>query len=179
LSERRLSPSVATQRAYLGVGSNLGDRLGHGLAAVAALDQLTGTRVVACSRWYETEPVGVEDHPWFLNAVVEVETSLSPCGLLAACLVIERARGRERRVPADPRPLDLDLLLYADRVINDPGLILPHPRLTQRAFVVIPLAEIAPRVVHPVAGLTIVTLREQLADRHVVRPYLPAGLVAG
>jgi 2-amino-4-hydroxy-6-hydroxymethyldihydropteridine diphosphokinase len=165
-------------RAYIGVGSNLGDRLAHCATAVETLAGLDRTRVAACSPWYETEPVGGVEQRWFVNGVVEVETALDPRELLSACLAIERTRGRERRIPNGPRTLDLDLLLYADRIVNEPGLTLPHPRLTQRAFVLVPLADVAPQVLHPVAGVTIAALRATIMSRRLVRPYEPAPLGA-
>jgi 2-amino-4-hydroxy-6-hydroxymethyldihydropteridine diphosphokinase len=165
-------------RAYIGVGSNLGDRLAHCAVAVEALAGLDRTRVVGCSPWYETEPVGDVAQSWFVNGAVEVETALDPRELLSACLAIERTRGRERRIPNGPRTLDLDLLLYADQVSDEVNLTLPHPRLMQRAFVLIPLADIAPQVVHPQAGVTIAALRAQVSIRPAVRPYEPAALGA-
>ncbi len=166
-------------RAYIGVGSNLGDRVGHCAAAVEALAQLDRTRVTACSPWYETEPVGGGVQGWFVNGAVEVETALDPRELLSACLTIERTRGRERRIPDGPRTLDLDLLLYADRVLDEVDLTLPHPRLTQRAFVLIPLSDIAPQVVHPLAGVTIAALRARVSTHPTVRPYEPVHQDAG
>ena len=163
-------------RAYIGVGSNLGDRRAHCAAAVEALAGLDRTRVVACSPWYETEPVGGVAQSRFVNGAVEVETALDPRELLSACLAIERTRGRERRIPNGPRTLDLDLLLYADRIVDEPGLTLPHPRLMQRAFALIPLSDIAPQAIHPLAGVTIAALRAQVPIRPAVRPYEPAAL---
>ena len=157
--------------AYIGVGSNLGDRMSHCLAAVAALDRLDRTRLVAMSPWYETEPVGAAAPGAFLNGAVGLETGLEPRVLLDACLAIERERGRDQARREGPRTLDLDLLLYDDRVVDEPGLTLPHPRMAERAFVLVPLADIAPHVVHPVLGCTVAVLRARLSDRHAVRPY--------
>jgi len=158
-------------RAYVGVGSNVGNRFAHCLAAVDALGRLGATRVAACSRWYETEPVGEIAQDWFLNGVVGLDTVLDPHELLARCRLIEEDRGRhrERESHGGPRTLDLDILLYGDRVVETPTLQIPHPRMTERAFVLIPLEEIAPRVLHPVEQSTVAQLRARLSDPHVVR----------
>jgi 2-amino-4-hydroxy-6-hydroxymethyldihydropteridine diphosphokinase len=160
-------------RAYIGVGSNVGDRYAHCSAAVEALNRLGGTRVVGCSRWYETEPVGAIAQEWFLNGAVAIETTLSPHDLLARCRYLEGNRGRDRarEVAGGPRPLDLDILLYGDQVIATPDLHVPHPRMAERAFVLIPLDDLAPRAVHPVLKRTISELRAGLVDPHQVRLY--------
>lgn len=160
-------------RAYIGVGSNVGDRFTHCLAAVEALNRLGGTRVVGCSRWYETEPVGAIAQAWFLNGAVGIETTLSPHELLARCRYIEGTRGRDRarETPGGPRPLDLDILLFGDQVIATPDLQIPHPRMAERAFVLAPLNDIAPRAIHPGLKRTIGDLRAELADTHQIRLY--------
>ncbi len=160
-------------RAYIGVGSNVGDRFAHCLAAVEALNRLGGTRVAACSRWYETEPVGEVAQGWFLNGAVGVDTTLSPHELLARCRYIEGTRGRDRahEVSRGPRPLDLDILLFGDQVIATPDLEVPHPRMTARAFVLVPLDDIAPRAIHPVLKRTVSELRATLVDAHQIRLY--------
>jgi 2-amino-4-hydroxy-6-hydroxymethyldihydropteridine diphosphokinase len=160
-----------TVRAYIGVGSNVGDRFAHCQAAVDALGRLGATRVVACSRWFETEPVGDIAQEWFLNGAVGIETALGPHELLSRCRRIEHDRGRDRAtgVPGGPRPLDLDILLFGDRVVDTPDLQIPHPRMVERAFVLIPLDDIAPRAVHPVHTVTVTELRARLSDPHVVR----------
>lgn len=146
--------------AYIGIGSNLGDRRRNCTAAVAALGRVPGVRVTRVSAWRETAPVGPVPQGDFINGVAEVATTLDAPGLLAACLSIERAMGRERTVPRGPRAIDLDLLLFGDRVLAAPGLAVPHPEMTRRRFVLEPLAEIAPNAVHPVTGRT---ARELLA----------------
>lgn len=137
------SPEVAA----VGLGSNLGDRAGHLSRAVEEIGALPGVRVLAVSSWVETDPVGgPPDAPRYLNGALLLETRLPPRELLAALLRIERAHGRERTPGArdEPRTLDLDLLLQGDRALDEPDLEVPHPRLESRAFVLEPLAEIAP-----------------------------------
>ena len=141
--------------AYLGLGSNLGDRAALIAAALAALEA-AGVRVRARAPLYETDPVTEEPQPLFLNAAARVETTLLPDALLALCLAVERALGRDRPPGAAspaPRPIDLDLLLYGDTIADRPGLVVPHPRLLDRPFVRIPLADVAlAGLRHPVTG---------------------------
>lgn len=142
----RLLPSRLSfmPRAFVGLGSNLGDREGTLRAAIGRLRRLEATKVVAVSRLRDTEPVGYVDQPRFLNGAVELETDLSARRLLEALLELEQAFGRDRSAgpPQGPRTLDLDLLLYGELTIAEPGLEVPHPRLHERAFVLEPLAEL-------------------------------------
>ena len=140
-------------RAYVGLGANLGDRERTLREAVDALADEEGVEVVSVSTLRETEPVGVGQQPFFLNGVVELETTLSARGLLDRLLVVEQRFGRVRITGEHgPRTLDLDLLLYGDEVIDEPGLTIPHPRLHERRFVLEPLAELAPGLVVPGRG---------------------------
>lgn len=141
-------------RAFVGLGSNLGDREGTLRAAVGRLRSLSGTRVLGVSKLRNTEPVGYVDQPRFLNGVVELETELPAHELLDALLDIERGLGRDRSASPrrGPRTLDLDLLLYGDAEILEPGLEVPHPRLHERAFVLEPLAELDPALEVPGKG---------------------------
>jgi 2-amino-4-hydroxy-6-hydroxymethyldihydropteridine diphosphokinase len=141
-------------RAFVGLGSNLGDREGTLRAAVGRLRALPHTRFVALSKLRNTEPVGYLDQPRFLNGAAELQTELSPRELLTALLQLEQAFGRNRSaVPQQgPRTLDLDLLLYGDEEIAEPGLEVPHPRLHERAFVLEPLAELDPALEVPGKG---------------------------
>ena len=131
------------ERAYVGLGSNLGDRERTLLSAVDALAATPGVEVVAVSSFAETEPVGaVRDQPRFLNGAVAIDTSLPPRELLDRLLEIEAEHGRVRDVPGGPRTLDLDLLVYGEEAVDEPGLTVPHPRLGEREFVLTPLREL-------------------------------------
>jgi 2-amino-4-hydroxy-6-hydroxymethyldihydropteridine diphosphokinase len=137
-------------RAYVGLGGNLGDRRSYLERALDLLDRDPEIRVADVSSFRDTEPVGYVDQPRFLNAVAAVETELGPRELLERMLAVERVLGRERAGPRyGPRTIDLDLLLYGDEAIAEPGLVVPHPRLAERAFVLEPLAELAPDLVLP------------------------------
>ncbi len=140
-------------RAYVGLGANLGDRERTLLEAVTALADDDGVEVVAVSTLRETEPVGVGEQPLYLNGAAELETTLTARELLDRLLAVEQRFGRVR-VPGEhaPRTLDLDLLLYGDEVIDEPGVTVPHPRLHERRFVLEPLAELAPGLVVPGRG---------------------------
>ncbi len=139
-------------RAYVALGANLGETVEHLRAAVAALDALPDTRVVARSSLYRSAPVGLLDQPDFINAVVAVETAYAPLALLRILLDIENRHGRVRSVPNAPRTLDLDLLLHDNTCMHNPELTLPHPRMHERAFVLLPLVEIAPDLELPGLG---------------------------
>jgi len=155
--------------AYIALGSNLGDRERHLGAALAALRALRGVREVVTSRVYETTPVGPGEQRPYLNAVARVATDLSPRDLLVQLLAIERSEGRERGVKNAPRTLDLDLLLYGERVIDEPGLVVPHPRMAQRAFVLEPLCDLAPDLVIPGASAPVSALAAAVRDADAVR----------
>jgi len=135
-------------RAFLGLGSNLGDRAYYLEAAILALAGPT-IKILATSQIYETEPWGVMDQPLYWNQVIEVETTLEPLDMLYVCQEIEHRLGRERKLHWGPRTIDIDLLLYDNRVSETEELMLPHPYLEERAFVIAPLREIAPKLVLP------------------------------
>ncbi len=158
--------------AYLSAGSNLGDRKANLKNAFCSLKE-AGATPAQMSSYYETEPVGIREQPWFLNAALQVNTGLSPFELLEACQAIEESHGRVRVFKNAPRTLDLDILLYDDLVIDDAQLVIPHPRLAERRFVLEPLAEIAPDVLHPLLMKSIRSLLESCPDPSAVRIYSP------
>jgi 2-amino-4-hydroxy-6-hydroxymethyldihydropteridine diphosphokinase len=161
---------MAGKIVYIALGSNLGDRAGMLERAIAAMNS-AGISVVRQSSLYVTEPVGAPGQGWFLNAVVEAETSLLPLQLLHALLKIERELGRRRLTPHGPRAIDLDILFYGSSVIRSRELEVPHPRLTERRFVLIPLAQLAPDFRHPVLHKSINQLLAETPDRSEARPW--------
>jgi 2-amino-4-hydroxy-6-hydroxymethyldihydropteridine diphosphokinase len=154
--------------AYVALGANLGDPAATVRAAFTALSALPTSRLVQASSLYRTAPVGFAGQPDFVNAVAELATGLEPEALLAALLTIEQDFGRRRGEKNGPRTLDLDLLLYGDRQIERPGLTLPHPRMHLRAFVLMPLAEIAPQLAIPGRG-SVAAWLPAVANQGIVR----------
>ena len=138
--------------AFIGLGANLGEPRAQVRAAIEALSHLPDTRLLACSSLYRSAPQDFAAQPDYVNAVAKIETALAPRALLDALLAIERGFGRERSFAGAPRTLDLDLLLYGEIALDEPHLHLPHPRMHQRAFVLAPLAEIAPATSIPGHG---------------------------
>jgi 2-amino-4-hydroxy-6-hydroxymethyldihydropteridine diphosphokinase len=157
---------------YLSLGSNLGDRAANLERAIAALPE-AGVRVLRRSSLYETEPVDFLAQPWFLNCVVEAETSLMPRQLLHALQAIERKFGRKKRIVRGPRVIDLDILFYGASVIRTQEIEVPHPRMHKRRFVLAPLAELAPGLRHPVLGATVAELIAAVQDNSAVRIWRP------
>lgn len=155
--------------AYVALGGNQGDRLAHLERAVSEMAK--SVTVTALSKIYETEPLGFADQPWFLNAVVAVDTELSARALLAILQEIELKLGKATPFLNGPRTLDLDMLLYGDEVIDGPTLVVPHPRMHERAFVLRPLADVAGHVVHPTIGKAIRELLIELDDQAKVRAW--------
>ncbi|MBZ5655532.1 MAG: 2-amino-4-hydroxy-6-hydroxymethyldihydropteridine diphosphokinase [Acidobacteriia bacterium] len=160
-----------SELVYLSLGSNVGDRAANLRAAIERLAE-AGT-VRARSVFYETEPVDFRDQPWFLNCVIALETSKPPRDLLAHALAIEEGMGRQRTRDKGPRTIDIDILLFGDRVIDEPGLKIPHPAMHERRFVLEPLAEIAPGVLHPTIKQTARQLLGGLPVGQVVRILKP------
>jgi len=147
---------------YLSLGSNMGNRQENLNRALNFLSQRL--RMEQVSSVYDTEPVGNPEQPRFLNLVCQVTTGLEPMALLTLVKAIESKLGRSPHTSNLPRPIDIDILFYGDQVIDTPKLVIPHPRLTERAFVLIPLAEIAPNLVHPVNGKTVKELMKSVTE---------------
>ena len=153
-------------RVFIGIGSNQGDRAGLISQAVQCLGAVSGVRVTRLAGLLETEPVGGPPQPPYLNTVAEMDTSRTPQELLGELQGIERQLGRASSpVRWAPRPMDLDLLLYDDLVLEEPGLTIPHPRMHERRFVLEPLAQLAPELVHPALSRTVKDLLESPALR--------------
>ena len=155
--------------AYLSLGSNIGNRSENCKKALRELNKVDGIKLLATSNLYETRPVGYEDQANFVNMAAKIETDLSPSRLLFEMQNIEKRLGREKSFRWGPRIIDLDILLYGDKIINMPDLNIPHPRMNERAFVLIPLAEIGAKVKHPVSGIGIAELRASLEEGDGIR----------
>jgi 2-amino-4-hydroxy-6-hydroxymethyldihydropteridine diphosphokinase len=161
-----------SELVYLSLGSNIGDRAANFTAAIAALPA-AGLQVRKVSSFYETEPVDYLQQDWFLNCVVEGETELPAGTLLLKLREIEMRMGSKKAIAKGPRILDIDILLYGDETIATPELQIPHPRMTQRRFVLVPLAEIAPSVQHPSWHTTAADLLAATPDHSEVRRFEP------
>ena len=162
---------------FVALGTNLGDRERNLAQGVRGLEE-RGLVITRASSVYETEPVGGPEQGPYLNAVVEAQTSLRPEAVLASCLAVESGLGRVRGVANAPRTLDLDLLLYGDEVVRTEMLTLPHPRLHERRFVLVPLEELAPDARHPVLGQTVAEMRARCPDDSAVALFGPPALLA-
>lgn len=173
-----MASDVKAEVAWIGLGSNQGDRIVNLTHAAADLSVLPGTSLLAASSIYRTEPLGEGFAEDFFNAVVGIRTTLSPLQLLKACGDIEVAFGRDRS-RAD-RMIDLDILLYGDVVLETPGLTVPHPKMAQRRFVLEPLAEIAPETIHPLTNVTVAEMLSGIEEQQrVERLQQPLFPVAG
>lgn len=159
-------------KAFIGIGSNLGVPAENCEKAIRLLKATTDIEVVAQSSLYESEPVGKTDQNWFVNAVIAIRTTLTPEALLVAVLAIEKDLGRERREKWGPRIIDLDLLAYEDHVTSSNDLTLPHPEMTKRRFVLLPLSEFAGDYLHPVKNKTIHDLLQELPQSPQVKKIL-------
>lgn len=158
--------------AFVGIGSNLGMPVENCREAIKKISARSGIRLIRCSSLYRTEPVGPKDQDWFINAVAEIRTSLSARELLEALQETERQMGRTKGPRWGPRVIDLDLLFYGRESHCEKGLVVPHPELHRRAFVLVPLCEIASYLIHPDFGVSISGLMQRLDDTAKVEPYL-------
>ena len=163
-----LSTSNSMYLAYIGFGSNIGDRLAHIQNAIHILSETEGITLQKISSLYKTDPVGYEEQAQFLNGVAAIQTSLSPLSLLHTLKDIETAVGRQHRIRWGPREIDLDILIYGDLCVQTEKLVVPHPEMHLRGFVLVPLAEIAPDLVHPVFQVSIQTLLNRFEDDKTV-----------
>ncbi|MBW1682395.1 MAG: 2-amino-4-hydroxy-6-hydroxymethyldihydropteridine diphosphokinase [Deltaproteobacteria bacterium] len=153
------------ETAYIGVGSNLGDREENCLGAVDRMVRMPACRVTGRADLFQTEPVGVRDQDWFVNTVVRLDTALDAKTLLKGLLRIETDMGRVRRKRWDARTIDLDILLFGERTIDEPDLRVPHPLLHERRFVLVPLVQLAPELRHPVLGASMRELLARLPEK--------------
>jgi 2-amino-4-hydroxy-6-hydroxymethyldihydropteridine diphosphokinase len=160
---------------YIGIGSNLGDKVANCLRAITAIVADRRNRIVRCSPLYQTEPVGKKEQDWFVNGAFAVETSMEPRELLDFLLAIEKMMGRVRGERWGPRVIDLDILIFGNEVINQGDLQIPHPRLHERRFVLVPLWDIAPHLVHPLLGKTISQILSALPGEEKVLPLEEGG----
>ncbi len=154
--------------SYLGIGSNLGDPIENCRKALSEIASLKNVQVLRRSSLYRTEPVGDIPQDWFVNGVVEVRTTFTAPQLLKALQWVEQALGRERRGRWEPRIIDIDILLYGQEVIKTESLVVPHPELHKRRFVLMPINEIAPYVIHALYGISMKGLLDRLEDDHAV-----------
>jgi 2-amino-4-hydroxy-6-hydroxymethyldihydropteridine diphosphokinase len=155
--------------AYVGLGSNIGDKAGNMMRALEILGQFDGLKVTKISSFYETEPVGYEDQNWFVNAVAQIETIFPPEELLSMLKKTEQVIGRRETIRWGPREIDLDLLMYDQLCFDSPDLVIPHPRMHERAFVLVPLVEIVPDQVHPILKKTVTELLTELQPQKFVK----------
>jgi 2-amino-4-hydroxy-6-hydroxymethyldihydropteridine diphosphokinase len=153
---------------YIGIGSNLGNALKNCQHAVESLSLAKGIEITRVSSFYKTEPVGIENQNLFINAVVEIKTALSARNLFQNLQNIEKDMGRKREVKGGPRIIDLDLLFYGREIIQDSDLIVPHPEIQRRRFVLEPLSEIVSYFIHPDFGVSIRGLKDRLSDNKMV-----------
>jgi len=155
---------VRQEAVYLGLGSNLGDKTAQCLRALKEISASTHNHIRAVSSLYKTEPIGYRNQDWFINCVAEVSTTLPPHPLQEFLHGIERLMGRKKTVKMGPRIIDLDILFYGNEVVDEGGLIIPHPSLHERRFVLVPLAELAPDLRHPVFKTTIKDLLKKQSE---------------
>ena len=148
------------ETAYIGIGSNLGKPVENCLKAIQLMDDMEGCRLLGRSGFYKTEPFGVDGQEWYLNGVVSLETKRPPSNLLQGLMAIEARMGRVRKEKWEARVIDLDLLLYGDLIIDESSLKVPHPRMHERKFVLVPIVDLVPNLIHPVLGRRMIELLE-------------------
>jgi len=167
-----MNASETTKTAYVGIGSNLGDKLGNCVNAIDLIEKTPGLHVTATSPLYRTEPVGVQGQDWYLNGAMALSLHISTHTLLASLLDIEEKMGRKRQKKWDSRVIDLDILLSGQEIIKEEGLTVPHPLMHLRRFVLVPLAQLAPGLTHPTLGMTIGELLAGLPEKgQTVTPF--------
>ncbi len=153
---------------FVGIGSNVGDSAQSCGAAQRNISKIDGVTLLRCSSLYRTQPVGFENQAWFVNGVVEIRTSLSPQDLMDAFLDVESQMGRVRKEKWGPRKIDIDILFYGQAVVDEEDLVIPHPMLHKRRFVLVPMDEISPHTVHPAFGISVRGLLGRLQDESKV-----------
>jgi len=156
-------PSSAFNTAYIGIGSNIGEPLNNCRKAIDIIDHIDGCRVSGISRFYRTEPVGATAQSWYVNGAIQIQTTLGPHELLRSLLSIESRMGRVRRQKWEARVIDLDILLYGNQVIEESDLKVPHPLMHQRRFVLMPMMDLNPRLIHPILGKEMAGLLDDLS----------------
>jgi len=156
--------------AYIGIGSNLGDRHHNCLMALEMIEQIPGCELIGLSNWYLTQPVGVKGQDWYVNGVVSVSTEIPPQDLLRRLLAIEADMGRVRSERWESRIIDLDILLYGQEIINEKNLTIPHPLMHLRKFVLVPMVQLGPNLIHPSLGMTVAKLLQKIPknDQEVI-----------
>jgi 2-amino-4-hydroxy-6-hydroxymethyldihydropteridine diphosphokinase len=160
---------VGQEAVYLGLGSNLGDKAGNCLRALEGIAASDHTHLQVASSLYKTEPIGYREQDWFINCVAQVSTILVPSALQLFLQGIEQQMGRQKTFQMGPRLIDIDILFYGTEVVEETGLTIPHPRLHERAFVLVPLAELAPDLRHPLLKKTITELLQKIDKQGVER----------
>ncbi len=156
--------------SYLGIGSNLGDPVHYCRDALREISSLKSTQVLRRSSLYRTQPVGSSLQGWFVNGVLEVRTSFTASQFLKSLQGVEQALGRVRTERGGPRTIDIDILLHGQEIVRTETLVVPHPEMHKRRFVLVPICEIAPYVIHPVYGVSMKGLLDRLEDDHLVEP---------
>ncbi|MBF0573512.1 MAG: 2-amino-4-hydroxy-6-hydroxymethyldihydropteridine diphosphokinase [Desulfamplus sp.] len=156
---------MKTHTVFISIGSNMGDKYANCIMGIEHIKKLNGTEVLEVAQFYKTEPVDYKDQDWFINSVLKIKTELEPETLMINLKKIEQQLGQyEKKVRFGPRILDLDIIFYGDMVINKDNLIIPHPRMDKRCFVLKPLCDIAPEIIHPILGYSAKELLKEVED---------------